>query len=57
MKVYEEIITKRLKHKIEEKLQEKQRGSRKGRIIQDHIFTIKKIKKQSCYYEESYEEN
>ena len=50
-KIYEDIINRRLKHILEPQLDEAQCGFRKGRSIQDQIFTIKqlieKIKKQN----------
>ena len=43
LKVYESILGKRLKTVIESQLEEPQSGFRKGRGIQDHIFTIKQL--------------
>ncbi|XP_031340877.1 uncharacterized protein LOC116168986 [Photinus pyralis] len=42
-KIYESILERKLKQAIEYQLEESQSGFRKGRCIQDHIFTIKQI--------------
>lgn len=42
-KIYERLLDNRLKTKIESQLEESQSGFRKGRGIQDHIFTIKQL--------------
>lgn len=42
-KVYERILEKRLKMAVEEQLEEAQSGFRKGRSVQDHIFSIKQM--------------
>lgn len=43
LKTYERILEKRLQSIIEIQLEEPQSGFRKGRGIQDHIFTLKQI--------------
>lgn len=42
-KMYERILDNRLKLQIETQLEDSQSGFRKGRGVQDHIFTIKQI--------------
>lgn len=42
-KMYERILDNRLKIQIETQLEDTQSGFRKGRGVQDHIFTIKQI--------------
>lgn len=42
-KIYEHILNEKLKNIIEPTLIESQSGFRKGRSVQDHIFTIKQI--------------
>lgn len=42
-KLYERILEKRLKEVVEGQLEEPQSGFRKGRSVQDHIFTIKQL--------------
>lgn len=42
-KMYENILEGRVKQAIEYQLEESQSGFRKGRCIQDHIFSIKQI--------------
>ncbi|XP_044764507.1 uncharacterized protein LOC123321067 [Coccinella septempunctata] len=41
MKVFERILDGKIREKIETNLEETQSGFRKGRSIQDHIFTLK----------------
>lgn len=41
MKLYEKILDRKIRQKIEATLEETQSGFRKGRSIQDHIFTMK----------------
>lgn len=43
LKVYEQIIETKLRREIEPTLIETQSGFRKGRSVQDHIFTLKEI--------------
>ena len=43
MKIFEQIIAKKIKQKIESTLNDAQNGFRKGRSIQDNIFIIKQI--------------
>lgn len=43
MKVYEKILDNRLRKEIDSQLNEAQSGFRKGRSIQDHIFTVQQI--------------
>lgn len=43
LKTYERILEKRLTEIVESTLGETQSGFRKGRSIQDHIFTVKQI--------------
>jgi Reverse transcriptase (RNA-dependent DNA polymerase) len=43
MKVFEKILDAKLRRKIEYTLHEAQSGFRKGRSVQDHVFTIKQI--------------
>lgn len=43
LKVYERLLDKRLKLVTEEQLDEVQSGFRKGRGVQDHIFTMKQL--------------
>ena len=47
LKVYERIIERRLKVNIEKQLEEPQCGFRKGRGVQDHIFTLKQLIEKS----------
>lgn len=42
-KTYERILEKRLRAVIENRLEEPQCGFRKGRGVQDHIFTLKQL--------------
>ncbi|XP_072380874.1 uncharacterized protein [Diabrotica undecimpunctata] len=42
-KVYQRILEKRLLQEVDSKMEQTQSGFRKGRSIQDHIFTIKKL--------------
>lgn len=42
-KVYEHILEKRLRSVTEEQLEDAQSGFRKGRSVQDHIFSIKQM--------------
>ncbi|XP_072377966.1 uncharacterized protein [Diabrotica undecimpunctata] len=41
--IYERILEKRLLQEVDSKMEQSQSGFRKGRSIQDHIFTIKKL--------------
>lgn len=43
MKIFEQIIDKRIKKRIENTMNEAQSGFRSGRSVQDHIFTIGQI--------------
>lgn len=43
LKVYERILEKRLKNKIDCHLEESQSAFRKGRGVQDHIFTVRQL--------------
>lgn len=44
MKLYEEILNNKLKNMIEEAtLMQLQSGFRRGRSLQDHVFTIEQI--------------
>lgn len=43
MKIYEQIIDRKIKPIVENTLEESQSGFRKGRSIQDHLFTVKLI--------------
>ena len=43
LKVYERLLEKRLKQVTEKHLAEAQSGFRKGRGVQDHIFTLKQL--------------
>uniref|UniRef100_A0A1Y1M0F5 Reverse transcriptase domain-containing protein n=2 Tax=Photinus pyralis TaxID=7054 RepID=A0A1Y1M0F5_PHOPY len=46
-KVYEHIMEARLRTQIEEQLADTQSGFRKGRSVQDHIFSIKQMIEKS----------
>src|SRR5699024_4747353 len=43
MKIYEKVIDKKMRPIIENTLEESQSGFRKGRTIQDHIFTVEQV--------------
>ena len=43
LKVYERLLEKRLRQVTDEQLAEAQSGFRKGRGVQDHIFTLKQL--------------
>ncbi|XP_072384364.1 uncharacterized protein [Diabrotica undecimpunctata] len=42
-KVHERILEKRLLQEVDSEMEQSQSGFRKGRSIQDHMFTIKKL--------------
>lgn len=47
LKIYERILEKRLRMTLETTLLEVQSGFRKGRSVQDHVFTVKQIIKKT----------
>ena len=54
MKILEQIISNRIRIKVEHKLNEQQAGFRKGRSTQDHLFTLQQIAEKIHKKKEKY---